>query len=74
MTASTQKTAVECLQVSDALRLVVVQIDRLDRERHPGVCGSEAVAVLHCTGPIVAHALEDLGMPVASLRASRPPR
>ena len=56
----TASLVAELLATADALKNVAQQIDRLDRDKHPAVCGTEEAVILHCSGPLVAQALEAL--------------
>jgi hypothetical protein len=63
----TARLAIEIFATADALYTIAQQIDRLDRDRHPAVCGSDEAAIVRGIGNTVADALETIAQRLAQM-------
>jgi hypothetical protein len=61
----TARLAIEIYATADSLFTIVQQIDRLDRDRHPAVCGSDEAVIVRGIGNTVAEALETIAQRLA---------
>jgi hypothetical protein len=59
------RLAIEIYATADSLYTIAQQIDRLDRDRHPAVCGSDEAVIVHCGAATIAQALETLAQRLA---------
>jgi hypothetical protein len=61
------RLAIEIFATADSLFTIAQQIGRLDRDRHPAVCGSDEAVIVYCSAAIVAAALETLAQRLAQM-------
>jgi hypothetical protein len=61
------RLAIEIFATADSLHTIAQQIDLLDRDRYPSVCGNEEAILIHCGAPIVAKALETIAQRLAQM-------
>jgi hypothetical protein len=63
----TARFAIEIFATADSLQIIAQQIDRLDRDRHPAVYGTDKAVIVYCSAATIAQALEALAQRLAQM-------